>query len=85
MEKSETKRATVVKHTGSHYLVSPLPLWEPVECVVRGRLRMKGSKTTNPISVGDIVNYEQEERGKGAIVSVEARRNYIIRKSTNLS
>ena len=46
---------------------------------------MKGSKTTNPISVGDIVNYEQEERGKGAIVSVEARRNYIIRKSTNLS
>ena len=85
MEKSETKRATVVKHTGSHYLVSPLPLWEPVECVVRGRLRMKGSKTTNPISVGDIVNYEQEERGKGAIVSVEARRNYIIKKSTNLS
>ena len=46
---------------------------------------MKGSKTTNPISVGDIVNYEQEERGKGAIVSVEPRRNYIIRKSTNLS
>ncbi|GAB1374538.1 MAG: ribosome small subunit-dependent GTPase A [Bacteroidales bacterium] len=85
MEKTETKRATVVKHTGSHYLVSPLPLWEPVECVVRGRLRMKGSKTTNPIAVGDIVYYEQEERGKGAIISVEPRKNYIIRKSTNLS
>lgn len=85
MEKTETKRATVVKHTGSHYLVSPLPLWEPVECVVRGRLRMKGSKTTNPIAVGDIVYYEQEDRGKGAIISVEPRKNYIIRKSTNLS
>jgi ribosome biogenesis GTPase len=81
----EIKRAVVVKHTGSHYLVSPLPVWEPVECVVRGRLRMKGSKTTNPIAVGDIINYEREGEEKGAIVSIEPRKNYIIRKSTNLS
>ncbi|MDX9782217.1 MAG: ribosome small subunit-dependent GTPase A [Bacteroidales bacterium] len=85
MEKTVTKSATVVKHTGSHYMVSPLPLWEPVECVVRGRLRLKGSKTTNPLAVGDIVNYEQGDDGKGMIVSIEPRKNYIIRKSTNLS
>lgn len=85
MEKTATKRATVVKHTGSHYLVSPLPEWKPVECVVRGRLRLKGSKTTNPLAVGDIINYESGDEGKGMIVSIEPRKNYIIRKSTNLS
>jgi len=85
VEKTATKRATVVKHTGSHYLVSPLPEWKPVECVVRGRLRLKGSKTTNPLAVGDIINYESGDEGKGMIVSIEPRKNYIIRKSTNLS
>ena len=85
MEKTATTRATVVKHTGSHYLVSPLPEWKPVECVVRGRLRLKGSKTTNPLAVGDIINYESGDEGKGMIVSIEPRKNYIIRKSTNLS
>ncbi|MDD2492192.1 MAG: ribosome small subunit-dependent GTPase A [Bacteroidales bacterium] len=85
MEKRGIKSAIVVKHTGSHYMVSPLPLWDPVECVVRGRLRLKGSKTTNPLAVGDIVKYEPGDDGKGIIVSIEPRKNYIIRKSTNLS
>ena len=65
--------------------MSPLPEWKPVECVVRGRLRLKGSKTTNPLAVGDIINYESGDEGKGMIVSIEPRKNYIIRKSTNLS
>lgn len=87
MEERGKKRGTVVKHTGSHYLVSPVPLWEPTECVVRGRLRLKGSKTTNPISVGDIVEYipGSESGDKGVIISIEPRKNYIIRKSANLS
>jgi len=71
---------TVVKHTGSHYLVSPLPLWEPVSCVVRGKIRLKGSATTNPIAVGDKV-----EVVDGVIGVVHPRKNYIIRKSSNLS
>ena len=71
---------TVVKHTGSHYLVSPLPLWKPLSCVVRGKIRLKGSSTTNPIAVGDRV-----EVSGGAICSVQPRKNYIIRKSSNLS
>ena len=85
MEKNRQETATVVKHTGSHYLVSPLPVWDPVTCVVRGKLRMKGSRTTNPLAVGDVVDYEPGDEGKGAIVAIHPRRNYIIRKSTNLS
>jgi ribosome biogenesis GTPase len=46
---------------------------------------MKESGTTNPIAVGDIVDYQQEEGGTGAIIKIHPRRNYIIRKSTNLS
>lgn len=75
----------MVKHTGSHYLVSKLPEWNLIPCVVRGKLRMKESGTTNPIAVGDIVDYQQEEGGTGAIIKIHPRRNYIIRKSTNLS
>ncbi|HPS96135.1 MAG: ribosome small subunit-dependent GTPase A [Bacteroidales bacterium] len=85
MEKSNFETATVVKHTGSHYLVSKLPEWNLIPCVVRGKLRMKESGTTNPIAVGDIVDYQQEEGGTGAIIKIHPRRNYIIRKSTNLS
>jgi len=71
---------TVVKHTGSHYLVSPIPLWKPIPCVVRGKIRLKESATTNPIAVGDKV-----EATDGVITAVHARTNYIIRRSTNLS
>jgi len=85
VEKSNFETATVVKHTGSHYLVSKLPEWNLIPCVVRGKLRMKESGTTNPIAVGDIVDYQQEEGGTGAIIKIHSRRNYIIRKSTNLS
>ena len=77
-------QATVVKHTGSHYLLSRLPEWDLFPAVLRGKIRLKGSTATNPVAVGDIVNYEAE--GDAAVItSVEPRRNYIIRKSTNLS
>ena len=84
--------ATVVKHTGSHYLLSQLPEWKLFPAVLRGKIRLKGSSATNPVAVGDIVTYEtevpQEEisaENPAVITAVKPRRNYIIRKSTNLS
>ena len=79
------KTAVVVKHTGSHYTVSNLPEWNPVLCTLRGKLRLKGAETTNPVAVGDRVEYQDDGEGKGVIVNILPRRNYIIRKSTNLS
>jgi len=76
----ERRRATVVKHTGSHYLLSELPQWNPFPAVIRGRLRLAGSKATNPVAVGDQVEYEGE-----TITQILPRRNYVIRRSTNLS
>lgn len=93
-------QATVVKHTGSHYLLSRLPQWNLFPAVLRGRIRLKGSTATNPVAVGDIVNFEAEvpdgtvdnelagyvtSENAAVITSVEPRRNYLIRKSTNLS
>ena len=72
--------ATVVKHTGSHYLLSHLPVWDPFPAVVRGKLRLNDTGSTNPIAVGDVVEYEGE-----VITSVLERRNCIVRSSTNLS
>ena len=93
-------QATVVKHTGSHYLLSQLPDWNLFPAVLRGKIRLKGSTATNPVAVGDIVNFEADvpegvleqdlasyvtPENAAVITSVEPRRNYIIRKSTNLS
>lgn len=89
--------ATVVKHTGSHYLLSRLPEWELFPAVLRGKIRLKGSSATNPVAVGDVVTFETEIpegadvasevtlENPAAITSVKPRKNYIIRKSTNLS
>lgn len=54
----ETGQAVVVKHTGSHYLLSRLPEWKPFLAVIKGKLRLDTTTTTNPIAVGDIVEYE---------------------------
>ena len=81
--------ARVVKHTGSHYLLSRLPEWNLFPAVLRGKIRLKGSSATNPVAVGDIVSYEAEENvsleNPAVITAVHPRRNYIIRRSTNLS
>ncbi len=77
--------ATVVKHTGSHYQLSKLPNWELFPAVIKGKLRLKGFNSTNPIAVGDIVEYEQTADSLATIKSILPRKNYIIRKSTNLS
>ena len=77
--------ATVVKHTGSHYLLTRIPEWNLFPAVLRGKIRLKGSTATNPVAVGDRVCYEVEDGGQAVITSILPRRNYIIRKSTNLS
>ena len=86
-------QATVVKHTGSHYLLSQLPQWDLFPAVLRGKIRLKGTNATNPVALGDVVDYEADAEAleqvtlenPAAITAVHPRRNYIIRKSTNLS
>ena len=82
--------ATVVKHTGSHYLLAHLPQWDLFPAVLRGKIRLKDSNATNPVAVGDIVDYEADGaeltlENPAAITAVHKRRNYVIRKSTNRS
>ena len=76
--------AVVVKHTGSHYLLSRLPEWNVFPAVIRGKIRLKGSTATNPVAVGDVVDYVYAE-GMSAITAIHPRKNYIIRRSANLS
>ena len=77
-------QAVVVKHTGSHYLLSRLPEWNLFAAVLRGKVRLKGSTATNPVAVGDVVDYAYEEE-MSVIEAVHPRKNYIIRRSANLS
>ena len=78
--------ATVVKNAGSNYLLAHLPQWDPVPAVLRGRIRLKGSGITNPVAVGDKVRYSVDEKdGKAVIDEILPRKNYVIRRSTNLS
>ena len=72
-------KGLVIKNTGSLFLVQ-LEDGSVVETSLRGRFRLKGIRSTNPVVVGDIVSVEGE-----SIVNIEPRKNYIIRKSSNLS
>ena len=76
--------AIVVKNAGSHFLLSRLPEWKPFPAVLRGKVRLAGSTSTNPVAVGDGVRYKEDEDA-AIITDVLPRRNYVIRKSTNLS
>lgn len=72
-----------MKSTGSWYSVR-MESGEVLDCRIKGKFRMKGIKTTNPVAVGDVV--EVEVNPDGAVINrIEDRKNYIIRKSTNLS
>lgn len=83
------REATVVKNAGSHYLLSHLPEWELFPAVLRGRVRLERSSSTNPVAVGDKVIYEADgeisEQNPAVIREILPRSNYLIRKSTNLS
>lgn len=74
---------TVIKSTGSHYQVMSEGI--VYNCLLKGKIRLEGRKTTNPVAVGDEVEVAVDENGETAIVKIQPRRNYIIRKSINLS
>lgn len=77
-------KGTVIRATGSWYEVLT-PEGEVVRCRIRGRLRLKGVRSTNPVVVGDVVLCEAEEEGDYAIAAIEPRHNYVIRRASNLS
>jgi ribosome biogenesis GTPase len=75
----------VVKSTGSWYLVRT-DKGGTHKCRIRGKFRMNGIKSTNPVSVGDRVEFDLEpQKETGVIVRIFERSNYIVRKSVNLS
>ncbi|HNW56720.1 MAG TPA: ribosome small subunit-dependent GTPase A [Bacteroidales bacterium] len=79
------EKGVILKSTGSHYKVLCSD-GSIVECSVKGKLRIREVRTTNPVAVGDNVSFETDEKTKlGVITEVLDRRNYILRKSSNLS
>ena len=73
----------VMRATGSWYEV--LHEGEILRCRMRGKLRLRGVRSTNPIVVGDTVHCECGEDGEWVIVDIAPRHNYIIRRASNLS
>ncbi|TSJ43855.1 ribosome small subunit-dependent GTPase A [Mucilaginibacter corticis] len=75
----------ITKSTGSWYQVQT-PEGDRYDCRIKGKFRIKGITTTNPLAVGDVVDFELEpEQQTGVITNLQQRKNYIIRKSINLS
>lgn len=75
---------TVIKNTGSNYLVRT-DEGKEVTCKIKGNFRLKGIRTTNPVAVGDRVSISGGNDETEYITAIEPRKNYIIRKATNLS
>ena len=79
---------TVYKSTGSWYNVKATN-GTFYECRIKGKFRIQGIKSTNPVAVGDVVDFELENPGddatSGVITHIHDRKNYIVRKSVNLS
>ena len=85
----------VIRTTGSWYRVlqgadeqpftSHLSPFTLVDCRLRGNYRLRGNKQTNPVAVGDIVDFDLQDDGTGVITDVHDRRNYIVRRATKLS
>jgi len=80
------KKGLIYRSTGSWHIVESGGVF--YSCRIKGNLRLKGIKSTNPVAVGDRVIFEVENNSikpEGRIIEVEERKNYIIRKSVNLS
>jgi ribosome biogenesis GTPase / thiamine phosphate phosphatase len=73
-------KGLVLKSTGSWYTVKDKD--NIIQCRIKGKFRTKNIVTTNPVTVGDRVQFELVEDGTGIIIAIEERRNYIIRRST---
>jgi ribosome biogenesis GTPase len=77
-------QGTVIKSSGSVYGVRAMD-GSVVECRVKGNFRLKGIRSTNPVAVGDHVEFDVRSDGTAYIVEILERRNYIVRKASNLS
>ena len=79
------KKGTVYCSTGSHYRIKSEG--EFYDCRMKGKFRLKGIKSTNPVVVGDKVSFRfnPKKESVGVITGIETRQNYIVRKSVKLS
>lgn len=77
-------RGLVIRNTGSWYVVRT-DNDQLFESKIKGNFRLKGIRSTNPVAVGDYVRITQNAEGTALITEIEDRRNYIIRKASNLS
>ncbi len=77
-------RGLVIKSTGSSYIVR-MDDGSNAECHIKGNFRIRGIRSTNPVAVGDFVEVQSLPDGTNWITEIEDRRNYIIRRATNLS
>lgn len=77
-------KGLVIKNTGSWYQVKTDD-GQLVECKIKGNFRLKGIRSTNPVAVGDRVQIILNQEGTAFITEIEDRKNYIIRRSSNLS
>lgn len=85
IEKITPESGTVIKNLGSAYLVRIDHTGEIVSCRAKGSFRIKGIRTTNPVAVGDRVEISMRDADTHYITSVLQRKNYIIRRASNLS
>ena len=75
----------VIRNTGSWYTVRTDDGDQLIDCKIKGNFRLKGIRSTNPVAVGDRVTVVPNQEGTAFITAIEDRRNYIIRKASNLS
>ena len=80
-------KGVVLKSTGSWYKIRSFESGELFDCRIKGKFRVAGIKSTNPIAVGDVVHFHLEghQEEHGVISRIQDRKNYIVRKSVNLS
>ena len=75
----------VIRNTGSWYTVKTDDGGQLIDCKIKGNFRLKGIRSTNPVAVGDHVTIVPNNEGTAFITEIADRRNYIIRKASNLS
>lgn len=81
---SHKQQGLVIKNTGFWYTVR-LDNGSTIDCKIKGNFRLKGIRSTNPVAVGDMVDILPNQEGTALITDIHDRKNYIIRKSQNLS
>ena len=79
------KKGLIIKSTGSWYQVQEIATNTIYEARIRGKFKLLKTRLTNPLTVGDFVEFELESSDVAWITKIEPRKNYLIRKSVNLS